>query len=122
MTFIADSDRRSEFKRQIVNGPSKFDLMLALFDWAPHRRVEITLDEGISDDGPNYGRKHDLLIMGVSAENDSGESWNISGNLTFSVRGHGQSLRNSPRSFRGNFRTDTRKGWIVINPEGHGIR
>jgi hypothetical protein len=122
MTFIADNQRKEEFKRQIVDGPSKFELMLALFDRNPRRVVKIVLDEGISDDGPTIGHKHELTITQVAAGSGRDESWEICGTLTFSVRGHGQSLRDSPRTFRGNFRTDNRKGSIVINPEGHSVR
>ncbi len=128
MTFINDEMRKEEFRRQIVDGPSKFDLMMALLDRRPPRMVQIALDEGISDDGPAYGRKIQLLVTGADVVRDGetehvpGESWTIRGALTFSVRGHGQSLSPSPRSFEAHFRTDCRKGSIVIRPQGYGRR
>lgn len=124
MTFIAEKDRCVEFTRDIANGPSKFDLMLALFDRISSHTVEITLahGHGISDDGPSLGHKLRLIITGVSASDGSGEAWVLDGIVTFSVRDGGMCLRDSRRVFRAEFRTDTRKGGITIRPEGYGPR
>lgn len=60
----------SSIVAQIVKGPSKFDLMLALFD-STHdkpRRVEFVLANG---------DKFCAYIHTVGAEDGSGDSWNI---------------------------------------------
>ncbi len=96
------------FREDIVNGPSKFALMLALFDWEPHRKVTIT---------GQAGQKFELWITGISAEDGSGESWNIGGTTTVFREGKEES-----RNFSAYFRTDSRKGWISVREYGYGLR
>ena len=59
----------------VVGGPSKFDLMLSLFDGnqTPRRTVDFQLE----------GKKYPIsvAILGVQQEDGSGESWNIEGLL-----------------------------------------
>ncbi|MDP3793910.1 MAG: hypothetical protein Q8R07_04110, partial [Candidatus Uhrbacteria bacterium] len=70
----------------IMNGPSKFDLMLALFDRDPEpsdlpRTVIFML---LEDDGH---ATRSAMIDGVQVEDGSGESWNIEGQLWYSSLG-----------------------------------
>ncbi len=95
----------------IVNGPSKFDLMTALFVWHPERmRVQFVDSCG--------GRTYSAVINSCGAEDGSGESWNISGYLypmdQFKALGKG-SGKVVLGPFRGCFNTSTRKG--VLNLE-----
>ena len=57
----------------ILNGPSKFDIMLALFD---RRKVSLRVcfPRGNPFDAP-------LIVSSVEAEDGSGDSWNIKGTL-----------------------------------------
>jgi len=83
----------------LVSGPSKFDLMTALFVWKPERHEVIF----VTRDGTKI-RAH---IGGCSAEDGSGESWNL--------RGYGQlSGEGDWFGFEAYFRTSDRKGWIKI--------
>ncbi|HUQ30167.1 MAG TPA: hypothetical protein VM103_01465 [Candidatus Paceibacterota bacterium] len=88
---------------QIVNGPSKFDLMLALFEWKPNRPLVMFKTEG--------GKLLEASVTSVEAEDGSGESWNIEGYVgTERARKEHQATR-----FRAYFRTDSRRG--VMKPE-----
>lgn len=89
------------FREDLINGPSKFDLMLALFDWKPHRKVEVT---------GQAGQKFVLWITGVSAEDGSGESWNLSGTVLLHTNG-----KREVQPFKAYFRTDSRKGWLAVH-------
>lgn len=82
----------------IVDGPSKFDLMTALFVWKPTRPwVTFRLADG---------RRVQASIVAVSAEDGSGESWNLEGNLAVSEPG------GPSRRFRAYLRTSNRTGWM----------
>ena len=81
---------------QIVEGPSKFDLMAALFDG---KQVEFTfLIEG---------RSYKVLVrlFSVGREDGSNESWLITGNITSSHGDH----------FDGYFETRRRKGHVKVS-------
>jgi hypothetical protein len=59
----------------IVNGPSKFDLMVSLFEGNPkHRRTVSFALEGIREE-------MQVGITAVEQESGGGESWNWQGNL-----------------------------------------
>ena len=82
-----------------VGGPSKFDLMLSLFDGnkEPRRTVEFKLE----------GAREAIVvaITAVQQENGSGESWNFEGQLVnyrcgFNVRGY--------------YSSNSRKGYITF--------
>jgi len=85
---------------QITNGPSKFDLSVALFDRKePARTVEFALLA--------YERvTFQVMIDGVKAEDGSGESWLITGKIWENPTKYHQCS--------GYFRTDKRTGWLDI--------
>lgn len=62
---------------QITAGPSKWDLMLALFDNAADQTRELRFDARTSND--NLRTSFDITINGIFVEDGSGESWNIFG-------------------------------------------
>lgn len=98
----------------IVNGPSKYDFMLALFDSdSRHRRqIMFELDRaGIAEvitllahlaRCPHHTPP--VFINGVSRESGDGENWNFSGWSEESLVGSW--------NVRGYYSTKTRKGWI----------
>lgn len=94
----------------ITQGPSKFDLSIALFDRKPvnTRSVELTLGDG---------RVVQLVINGVEVEDGSGESWIFKGYLRriHPRPGHEPSTVPAPPSnCFGYYRTDTRRGWLEL--------
>lgn len=86
----------------IVNGPSKFDLMLTLFDGdSSHRRTVAFLLENPETE-PWCGSLN-FVINKVEREDGSGENWLF--------RGYSSDTdKNLP--VKGLFSTRTRKGWI----------
>ena len=88
----------------IVNGPSKFDLMLALFDGAyvNQRKIWFTvLDNSLSRTTLS------ITLNSVAKEDGSGESWLFDGCLYTTDYGS--------RPVTGYFSTKNRKGWIEIS-------
>lgn len=85
---------------RILNGPSKFDLMLSLFDGnkEPRRTVKFRL-EGLK-------QEVEVAITSVQQEDGSGESWNWEGNLKL-AKGRGYHVR-------GYFATKGRMGRFVV--------
>ena len=81
---------------KIVRGPSKFDLMIALFHVCGNGRHPLAFKVN--------GRKLEVLVTinGVSREDGSGESW--------CFQGYSQPNKH----VKGWFRTDTRRGQIEI--------
>ena len=81
----------------IVKGPSKFDLMLSLFDGnkEPRRTVELHLEEARAPIA--------IAITAIEQENGSGESWIFKGYLTNYRRGFAVS---------GFYSSSGRKGFI----------
>lgn len=83
----------------VTGGPSKFDLMLSLFDGnkEPRRTVEFQLE----------GARAPIVVAVtmVQQEDGSGESWNFEGHMT-----------NYRRSFRvgGYYSSNSRKGYITF--------
>ncbi len=96
----------------INNGPSKFDLMASLFTRKPQKpTVSFKPEHGTIE--------YTATITGVSEEDGSGESWNVSGYLhdVFVVGGkeHGGAARKVNRHpFKGYFSTADRKGWLTL--------
>jgi hypothetical protein len=84
----------------IVAGPSKFDLMLALFDGTieHHRCVEFEFNTT-----PRMTVKTKFLVSSVQREDGSGESWNFEGSLSYD---NFCTLKN----VRGYYSTKTRTG------------
>lgn len=60
----------------IINGPSKWDLMLAIFDSTSSNPRVLTFE--ITDDSID---EVEVRINGVRREDSSGESWSMSGRL-----------------------------------------
>ena len=91
---------------KITEGPSKWDLMLALFDHKPRsRRVTFKLEGG---------QEFQLLVLRVQAEDGSGESWNIDGHaepLPGKILPIGIKWGPSSMIY---FRTDSRKGHLRL--------
>ncbi len=77
---------------KIENGPSKYELMLALFDRKGDHLRPVTFMTS-----PSVGLV--LHITSVGIEDGSGDSWIVEG-----ISGTGR--------FKGHYRTDTRKGSI----------
>ncbi|HEY4501621.1 MAG TPA: hypothetical protein VJJ20_00960 [Candidatus Paceibacterota bacterium] len=99
----------------LVNGPSKFDLMTALFIRKPEKPTLQFKPEHSTNDDYTFT----AVITGVSEEDGSGESWNISGYLRdiFVVGGpeHGGVARKvHSQPFKGYFSTSSRKGWLTF--------
>lgn len=93
----------------IVQGPSKFDLMLALFDRKPinTRSVEFKLAGG------NNISAH-VVLNGVEVESGCGESWIFKGYVRRASPSLERSVPAPPSDCWGYYRTDTRKGWIKL--------
>ncbi len=92
---------RLAVRHNIKTGPSKFELLLALFD---SRQVNTRKVEFRTDADTLY----DAVITSVEREDGSGESWNIRGYL--SEKKPGAKIPSPSTNFEGYFRTDTRKG------------
>lgn len=90
----------------IVNGPSKWDLMLAFFDKLGNRRrsVIFTMKEG----GPADSWTGEVVVNNLEWEDGSSESWNFKGYATF------LGVKNGVRGY---FGTMSRKGWIEFEEE-----
>lgn len=86
----------------IVDGPSKFDLMVSLFDVKePRRTVEFRL-EGVCD-------SITVAITSVQQEESSSESWNIEGLIT-NYRGI---------SLKAHYSSCSRNGCLTFTPPFH---
>jgi len=90
--------------KQIVKGPSKFDLMLALFDskFPDFRTVIFHLHDGT---------RFEANITGVQAEDGSADSWN------FSATGRLNSILNEFSHVQGYYHTGRRVGHIRFPEE-----
>ena len=89
---------------QIVNGPSKMDLMLGLFDntFDKPRLVSFTVHDG---QDPDSTVKIDVCLNSVGRESGDGEQWLISG---YVANSHGE-------TFEGYYTTRQRRGNIDID-------
>ncbi len=106
---------------QITNGPSKFDLLLALFDQKTHRAVGFCAGEM---------RVWRVFITGVKCSPNEDEAWIIEGTIEMdfdpmsadSLRTANAKLMDSKanatpsRKFQCNFSTQTRKGMFEELP------
>ena len=105
---------------KIVNGPSKFDLMLALFDSCSksgYRRVTFNYIKGDEIDPKNghkicYGLSLpiEVLINEVGKEDGSGESWMFKGTIEALEQNRLKTVQ-----VRGYFHTQHRNGWIQFS-------
>jgi len=97
----------------ITNGPSKFDLMLALFDsTCDHRRpvqfiIRLRMEQPLAGIVLGDPEEHEVHINGVSQESGDGQNWIFHGwernpegstKPTFRVEGY--------------FNTARREGWL----------
>jgi hypothetical protein len=92
----------------ITDGPSKFDLMVALFDRKPRSRV-LTFETG-------GGQKVEVTIVSVQIEDGSGESWNIQVSIQSANCRMSSGIKWIPIC-RMYFRTDKRKGHLNVPNE-----
>ncbi len=92
-------------RSNIVDGPSKFDLMLALFDSdSSHRRtVAFLLENPEAKQGDLQCASLNFVINEVGREDGSGENWLFDGYYKVADRSG---------NARGFFSTRTRKGWV----------
>lgn len=88
----------------IVSGPSKFDLMLALFDRKPITRE---LEFGLP--GPDKEAAL-IVISGLELEDGSGESWNYKGMLRRMLPYPKDGSPPPPRRVEGWYHTGRRQG------------
>ncbi len=84
----------------ILNGPSKWDLMLSLFD---SREVNLRVVSFTVESGDKKFQL-DVTVSEVVREDGSGESWLLQG-YTVPTAGF-------RREFKAWYRTDRRVGWI----------
>ncbi len=92
-------------RSNIVDGPSKFDLMLALFDVYSNRRrtVEFLLENPEAKQVDLQCASLNFVINEVGREDGGDENWLFKGYYKVADRnGH----------VRGFFSTRTRKGWV----------
>lgn len=90
---------------QITAGPSKFDLMMAIFGKQGDHVLEFTFDCPTQTTDPHHSaicsQTAMINILSVSREDGSGESWNFRGNApTMRVKGY--------------FNTRTRRGHLIF--------
>lgn len=88
-------------KLKIMDGPSKFDLMAALFDG---KEVDFTLAVQGNIVGQYRSEEVSVIILGVAIEDGSRNSWLI----------HGLIKDPSNRSFSGYYETRRRQGVMKI--------
>ncbi len=105
----------------IVNGPSKWDLVLALFDTTEdlvptriRQNGRLVIFE-VNHEGENW--KGDIHISGVKKTEEFGfqdSDWDIEGRCIFSEKSPlGESFVRW-RSFIAHFNTQIRKGWMEL--------
>ncbi|MGH7175334.1 MAG: hypothetical protein ACREGR_03180 [Minisyncoccia bacterium] len=97
-------------RAKIANGPSKFDLMLALFD----RKVVNTRHVEFKMEGEGKIAAH-VVIFEVRVEDGSGESWLFKGRVRGMEPDSHVGVPPVSRGVHGWYRTDTRKGWIELD-------
>ncbi len=91
-------------RSEIVSGPSKFDLMLALFDNLEQRRpITFTLETKVEGMDTDVTPPIHIYVVGLGGRGN--ESWIIKGNCHFSS-GH--------RHVQAIYSTRTRKGGIEL--------
>ena len=99
---------------EIVDGPSKFDLMTALFlgPWSSSGRVTFKIICAVRHGV--YQAKAQSLILGVRGKNTIEEVWGLDGSLSASP--------DEPEKWRGapivaHYSSKTRKGYMEILPK-----
>ncbi|MCC2631751.1 MAG: hypothetical protein K0S20_450 [Patescibacteria group bacterium] len=97
---------------RIVSGPSKFDLMLALFhstySHSHYVEFEVALPSGCSPS------KWEVRVQSIEREDGSGDSWNIVVDIisitSTGVKMPSASLHKDYRSYKGYYSTKNRSG------------
>ena len=98
----------TSIRSDITGGPSKFELMLSLFDRKPNvRTIEFKL-------GNNDLISAFVVINGVSLEDGSGESFCFEGYVQSMKPEVPRDTRSSFRKVKGWYTTASRKGWIML--------
>lgn len=116
--------RHQENRAVILNGPSKWDLMLALFDPRIGRsRRDVTLQIRQTDGrGESHKRLLSVVICQLGrAENGHEERWSFNGKAV-DYDDHSGAIWSSAE-VRGEYSTRTRKGlieWVTPTSPGRG--
>lgn len=86
---------------KIIDGPSKWNLMLSLFDGdSLHRRPVFFFTDAPAPNG--LAPRVEVYINIIEREDGSGENWNFDGCLKDSTR------------VKGFFSTSRRRGWLEV--------
>lgn len=89
----------------VFGGPSKWDVAVALFTWKPARH-QVTFHANCP-----VGKEIEVSILSVQAEDGSGESWNIEGQVSKMIPNTGFVLGKHVFIY---YRTDRRQGHIRL--------
>jgi hypothetical protein len=91
----------------IVDGSSKFDLMLAVFDRTTPsiRSVKIAVKDG---------SRFELFVNSVAAIGVSGEYWQLEGRA-FLILETSSNVPSLPQNFRAQYYTNNRKGTLHVD-------
>ena len=81
----------------IVNGPSKWDIILSLFDGDSTHRKSIEFGLALTKE------RISLIINGLERESGNGESWNFTGHWL-----------DCKEKVYGYYSTRTRNGWLSV--------
>jgi hypothetical protein len=86
---------------EITDGPSKFDLMIALFDGKSHdrRTVKFVFHNPPAD----FSTWHNFVVNMLERKNGQLDDWLFAGYFSDALR---------PTYMQGFFSTKTRKGWM----------
>jgi hypothetical protein len=101
------SDHAKQYS--ITAGPSKWDLMLCLFDYI-HHNAEFTIHAPENGKGLQEVRVV-VFITSLEREDGSGESWNYEGYL---VKMDGSPVNLQDRNVKGCYSTQRRSGHIFL--------
>ncbi len=97
-------------RSDISYGPSKFELMMALFDRKSVNTRDVEFRLGAND---STVVAH-VVITGVEIEDGSGECWNFKGYVRRVAPHPKGTVPPPPRNCRGFYRTNTRRGSIEL--------
>ena len=93
---------------EVMSGPSKFDLMVSLFDGNSRTQKWADFQVKIENSETKFPILVHLRMIGVTREDGSGESWNIS----FFFKGTHDAR--AEHGGHGHYSTRTRKGFLKI--------
>ncbi|MDB5236989.1 MAG: hypothetical protein JWL88_91 [Parcubacteria group bacterium] len=101
----------TSIRSDITGGPSKFELMLSLFDRKPNVR---TVEFRLGFDNQENAISAIVVINGVSLEDGSGESFCFEGYVQSMKPSLQRDTRSQFRKMKGWYSTASRKGWIML--------